>query len=310
MKDLTIVMPFLNEGNEPQRTIDSIYDTAHPNRFDIIAIDDCSKEKSEIESRNSVRLIRMKNRIGVDGCRQIGVEEAKTPYVLIIDGHMRFPNRWMEHILSFLEHHPKSICCTTCLLLGYGNMELKLANIRYYGATLKIVDSSASMDRPAREILEPKWIEKSSGNSYEIPCVLGANYFFSKKWFDHLHGLKGLRMWGSSEPFLSMKSFMAGGDSQILTTIDIGHKFRRAAPYSTGVDNMIYNKIYMMETILPNELCEKLMTFMPKTKSHQKAVKSIRNNYSEIMADKKYYDSIFTRNIYDYCSRYEIELPS
>ena len=39
-KRLTVIMPFLNEGDEPLRTIQSIYETANPDDLEIIAIQD------------------------------------------------------------------------------------------------------------------------------------------------------------------------------------------------------------------------------------------------------------------------------
>ena len=44
-KKLTIIMPHLNEKAEPLETIKSMYQTANSDLFQIIAIDDCSKEK-------------------------------------------------------------------------------------------------------------------------------------------------------------------------------------------------------------------------------------------------------------------------
>ena len=49
MKKLTIVMPFLNEENEPLETIKSIYETAPRELFKIIVIDDCSKNVKTCE---------------------------------------------------------------------------------------------------------------------------------------------------------------------------------------------------------------------------------------------------------------------
>jgi len=302
-------MPFLNEGKEPQRTIDSIFNTSISKKIEIIAIDDSSDQVVEIKPHNNVRLIKTDKRIGVDACRQLGVEEAISDNILVIDAHMRFPNNWLEDILLFLNKNPKSICCTTCCALGYGNMNLSLSKDKYYGATIKLFDKNTDKDRPAREILEPKWIGKLDGSSYQIPCVLGANYFFKKDWFMYLQGWNGLTMWGSSEPFISIKSYLAGGDCKILTNVEIGHKFREKAPYVTRVDSLIYNKLYMMETLFPNELKEYLIDLMPKTKSLKRAKKMINKNDKEIKRAKKYYENNFNHDIYNYCNKFQIEIP-
>jgi len=180
---------------------------------------------------------------------------------------------------------------------------------KYYGATMLFVDKSANSDRPVREILESKWASKKEGVEYELPCILGANYGFSKKWFDYIGGLKGLRMWGTSEPFLSAKSYMAGGRCKIRTDIEIGHEFRSNAPYVTPISHLVYNKIFLCKTILPEDLGDKLISYLPKDINFKNAMKEIEKNKDKIEEDKKYYKSIFKNSIYDYCEKFNIELP-
>jgi len=318
MKDLTIIMPFLNEGEEPLKTIESVYETAPKKKIDIIAIDDgysLSKENSniaqmEIASRfPDVKYIRNKVRIGVDGSRQIGAELSKTPYLLIIDAHMRFLPGWLDKILDCVSREPQTLWCTTCLALGYGNMDIHRAKDKYYGADLILINKDVDPNRPVREILEPKWAERKNGIEYEIPCVLGANYACNKNWFHYVHGLSGLKMWGTSEPFLSLKFFLSGGKCKITTNVEIGHKFRDNAPYSTNIWSLIYNKIYLCKTILPDELSKKLIDNFPQDSNFKKAMKVIDGDKEKIEQERQYYKSIFTKSIKDYCREFDIVIP-
>ena len=221
-------MPFLNEEEEPRKTIESIYETAPSSLFKIIAIDDGSNNKISLDGFDDVQVTYNEKRIGVDGCRQLGADMVDTPYLFIIDAHMRFKNdRWLERIIDCIEREPETAWCTTCIGLGYGSMDMNNHKGKYYGADMLFVDSDAKPNRPARQVLEPKWAQLKGAGEYEIPCILGANYGFSKKWFDHIKGLHGLKMWGTSEPFLSMKTWMAGGKCKIATDIGIGHKLDR-----------------------------------------------------------------------------------
>lgn len=310
MKEITIIMPFLNEENEPDNTVESIYSTANPKNFDIIAINDGSDQNYDYFQNKfkEITYIQNKGRIGVDACRQMGVDLAKTPYIFIIDAHMRFPNGWMDNILQFAYKEPKTFWCTTSLALGYGNMDLGKARDRYYGASLLFVNKNTN--KPAREILEPKWTSKKSNDpAYEIPCILGANYAFSKQWFDYLHGLKGLRMWGTSEPFLSLKSWMAGGKCKLITGVEIGHKFRDSAPYSTGVWNMIYNKLYLCKTILPKDVASRLIGYFNNDTNFSRAMREIKSQNICIENEKKYYDGIFNVKLEDFCKKFDIAVP-
>lgn len=310
MKHLTIVMPYLNEKDEPKLTIDSIYQTANPDYFNIIAIDDNSKEISSIPLKKEIKQIRNKERIGVNACIQMGINQAETPNVLIIDGHMRFPQGWFNTLMECVTREPETAWCMSCMQLGYGNMDLTKARTEYTGATLLLVDKEANVNRPAREVLEPKWMPtKKDEMEYEIPCILGANYFFSKEWLTHIKGLEGLKTWGTEEPYFSLKTWMAGGKCKITRRIRIGHKFRDAAPYATQVWTMVYNKIYLCKTILPDDLGEKLISYMPKNNNFNLAMVEIGKNMEDIQKKKAYYKSIFKVDIKAICERFNIHMP-
>jgi len=309
MKEITIIIPFLNEKEEIQNTIDSIYQTANSDLFDIIAIDDCSTINSPVTSRPEIQIIKNKTRLGVDGCRQLGVSLAKTPYIVIIDAHMRFNPKWLEKLLICLKKEPHTIWCTTCLGLGYGDMNINKPNGKYYGADFLLINPNSSPDRPAREILEPKWKKKVQDGEYEIPCVLGANYGFSKDWFNYIMGFSGLQMWGSSEPFLSIKSWLAGGCCKITTDIEIGHGFRSNAPYTTNIWHLIYNKLFMCKTIFNNEFSDKMLKYFNNDCNFGFTMKEINKNSHIIKENQLYYNNIFQYSFYDYCDYFKIELP-
>jgi len=223
---------------------------------------------------------------------------------------MRFKkDNWASKMIDYIDHNPKTLWATVCLGLGYGTTDINNHKGRYYGADMLFVNKNAKPDRPSRDCLEPKWATEKEGREYDIQCVLGANYFFSKKWFNHIGGLKGLRDWGTSEPFLSTKSYMAGGDCKLTKDIEIGHVFRSNAPYTTKISSLVYNKLFMCKTMFPDELTDKLIGYLPKNTNFEKAMKMIEQNEDEIKESKEYYQSIFTQSIYDYCNRFNINLP-
>jgi len=310
MKKITIVMPFLNEEEEPLQTLKSIRNTAPDDLYEVIAIDDGSIAPPDLQGFPGVKYVKNTKRLGVDGSRQLGVNLAETPFIFIIDAHMRFKNdKWMERLLECMEREPYTAWCTTCVALGYGTMDMDPNKGKYYGANMLFIDPNAKKGRPAREILEPKWASKKNNVEYDIPCILGANYGFSKQWFNYIKGLYGLKMWGTSEPFLSIKTWLAGGKCKIRTDIEIGHKFRKNAPYRTGVSDLVYNKIFLCKTILPKELGETLIECMPKDINYKKAIKSINGQFEAIESYRKYYNGIFKNTIYEYCQKFDIQLP-
>lgn len=312
MKNISIIMPYLNEEDEPIETVKSIYETAPQDSFTIYAIDDASERPSlDFSHFKDVRNIRNSQRKGVDASRQLGVQLAETPYVFIIDAHMRFKqDSWLEKIIDCLSREPNTAWCTVCVGLGYGEKNIYTSKSRYYGADMLFVDSKANPNKPAREVLEPKWAVKKNHLEYEIPCILGANYAFTKKWFTHIRGLQGLKGWGTSEPFLSLKTWLSGGKCKIRTDVEIGHKFRSNAPYSTKISYLVYNKIFLCKTILPEKMGDELINYLPHNNSFNNAMKMIKDDEEVIRADRSYYQSIFKKSIYNYCDQFKISLPS
>jgi hypothetical protein len=179
---------------------------------------------------------------------------------------------------------------------------------KYFAADLRLL-SDQEKDRPCRAVLEPKWASEKPGDEYFVSCILGANYFFDKEWFMYIRGLKMLRSWGSSEPALSLKSYLSGGDCKITKQIEIGHVFRDNAPYATPVPDLVYNKILLLKTIFPKELEEKLTLHIPKDANYNAALKLIDQDKALIESERAYYQSIFKCSIYDFCKRFNIDLP-
>lgn len=310
MEKITIVMPFLNEKEEPIKTAESIHSTADPNLFTILAIDDCSKEPIAFPKDLKVKYLRNDYRLGSGASKHMGAMMAQTPCVFIIDAHMRFKDdNWLDRIIESVEREPQTAWCTTCVGLGYGTMTMEDHKGKYYGADMMFIDPRSSGNRPAREILEPKWRRVENAIEYEIPCILGANYAFSTEWFKHIMGMEGLKMWGSEEPFISMKSWMAGGKCKIRRDIEIGHKFRDDAPYATQIKYLVYNKIYMCRTIFPEDMGEKLINLMPQDQNFKAAMKLAEVNKKEMEAARTYYSSIFKSSIYDYANKFGFKLP-
>ena len=118
-----------------------------------------------------------------------------------------------------------------------------------------------------------------------------------------------MQMWGTEEPFLSLKTWLAGGACKILTDVEIGHKFRNRAPYPTQIHHLLYNKIFVCRTILPDDLGEKLIRYLPQDSALQRAMQLIEANRKVIEEARAYYGRLFRRSIYDYCEQFNIQLP-
>jgi glycosyltransferase involved in cell wall biosynthesis len=318
-KKLTIVIPTLDEGAEPEQTIKSIYDTAPVDLFDIIVIDDASRIKPKgLETFDEVRYVRNTTRTGVDASRTKGGYMAETPFILLIDAHMRFrKDNWCECLIRALEKEPATIFCTACVGLDKRKPKATVTNPTlgiYYGANILLfVHSGNDSGRPDnyRDIIEPKWLSKdavlSHHRDFEVPCVLGGSYALSTDWFRKLKGLEGLRMWGSSECYLSLKSWLAGGRCKLIPSIRIGHFFRDSAPYSTQSYNLLYNKMFMAKSIFPEPLSSDLISFLGHNNDVSLAQRILQAEEESLKQYREYFESIFVKSIYEVCEYLNID---
>lgn len=304
-KKITIIMPFLNEGQEPVRTMESLYDITDSSLFNVIAIDDKSDEPTNgLEKFPDLSLLKNYERIGVDMSRTKAAYFAETPFIFIIDGHMRFKDKhWLENVVDALEDEPYSAFCTKCISLNKKNTDINQENLgRYVGADLLIYEHHGNApDRPEdyRDILEPKWAKTAKPQRiYDIPCILGANYGFSRDWFMKVRGFSGLKSWGSSEPYISLKYWLSGGKCQIIKDVEVGHIFRSKNPYPIPLEDLIYNKMYIVNTIFPQSMQQELINFLGLNPITTKASKMIRENKRAIAGARAYYKTVFTKSMY------------
>lgn len=306
---LSIVITALNENcGILNKTIKSIIETTPPNTVEIIVIDDYSSSPVTVDYKEVISE-RNKFRCGVAVSRHIGATLASKKWLLFTDSHMIFKQGWYENFLKTekLDSDERTIYCGTCLGLWYEeNTEIydkvdlnKLP--KYYGARLSLLESD--------NILEGKWISEKKEDIYEISCLMGAIYFIQKDFFFKIRGLSDLKMWGSDEPTLSLKVLQSGGKILQLKDVQIAHLFRKRAPYTTDTKYLVYNKIRMAKTLLPDEIGEMLINKLPKNDVFSQAYDLINNEYKLIQDYKSYYNSIFTVNFLDVCKKFNIDIP-
>lgn len=314
---MSVIMAYLDEGDEPLETVNSIFETTPPGFVEIIAIDDCSgQEKSaDISGIPGVRVFRNEKRKGLFACKDFAVEQARAPYLMIIDAHMRFkPDYWATKMMFALRARPETAFCTTCLGLGWKGgktpdeprkRDINTPNGRYHGATL-VIKRPKRRKGAGMEFIEPKWQGRETELIYDLPCILGANYGITRAWWQKIRGLKGLRMWGGQEAFLSLKTWQAGGRCAIIRDIEIGHLFRSRTPYVASYESIWYNKMRMALSVLPRPIGDPIHRKIAA--DHPKAAREIEADMDEITADREYYDSIFVPGAFEeFRQRFKIE---
>lgn len=303
-KKLTVIIPFVNEGEEVERTVESALDHSN-NDIEIIVINDASDDCYDYENslkKYPIEYILNRTRIGVAASRDKGVRLCKTDYFLLLDAHMRFyDSAWVRTLVNELDAHPKIVLCTQTKLLH--KVEGKVINGEtktFWGAYVNFY--------AAVEYMEPLWTyvdwlyytPKDEAN--EIPCVLGAGYATSKTYWEYINGLQGLLSYGSDEVLLSMKVWLSGGKCKLLSHVTIGHIYRQCSPYEHYREKRIYNRLYIAYMLCPSVYRKRLYA-VERTKfplDCLKAWKLFYQNLDVIEKAKVTFEQIRTRTFQDF----------
>ncbi len=300
---LTVIIPFANEGSEVENTLNSIFEYSD-NNVNVIVINDASDDNFDyknLPSNYAITYIENEQRLGVAASRELGVGVCKTEYFLLLDAHMRFYNdKWIGRITEELDKDPRTlVCAQTKVLRKNGDIvieedsqplvEFSAAYINYYSLF---------------GFLEPEWVKIKKDTSIEptvsVPCILGAAYACSKKYWQYLRGLDGLLSYGNDEVLISLKVWLEGGTCKLLKDIEIGHIYRDVPPYPHTSETRTYNRLYISYLLLPNALKKKTFA-VEKFKSPENYYRSLLlfyRNFEHIVNMKSDLNSKFTK---DFC---------
>ncbi len=312
---LTVIIPFLNEKEEVERTVRSIRETVG-SAVDILVINDASYDGypyGKQLSPHGVCYVLNSERQGVAASRDMGVRLCRTPYFLLLDAHMRFyDNKWAERIVSELEADDRQLlCCQTKFLYkepGKTEVSVQEKCPLTYGAYCPFGPKSVWPD------IEWNLKEFHPGsNKEDIAVVLGAGYAASKRYWTYLHGLERLRNYGSDEAYISFKVWLEGGRCVLLKDVVIGHIYRNSAPYIIQNKETVYNQLLIARLLFPQSLyCR---AWVRAVRQHGALVAEVSQDFARHKTSlrrlRSYYRSIFTRGVYDilplHVSRHGIE---
>jgi hypothetical protein len=218
---------------------------------------------------------------------------------------MRFEPGWLDAVEREVAGHPHTIFCANCVGLLPDNDRMDNPNPpagNYFGATMCFMSDT--------EVLEGKWAPERPGeDGYELPCLMGASYVVPRKWFFHIGGLAANKMWGSEEPWLSLRTWLAGGSIRMMKKVRIGHLFRPdgQAPYVTSVYWLIYNKIRTIMSTMNTAEAEKLIKLLGRFSNdddYRAALMAISEDREEINADRARMNQIYVHDVKWFCEKF------
>jgi glycosyltransferase involved in cell wall biosynthesis len=257
---LTVIIPFLNEGIEIERTVRSVRMTAG-STIPIILVNDNSTDDYNYEKiGRDYGLSYHKNpyRQGVAASRDIGISYCDTKYFLLLDGHMRFYEKnWHHKLIAKLDESDNNLLCCQCRSLDEAG---KIKDDKINSSFAAMINFESRINQ--RVFLDTLWIKKDpepDKSHINVPCILGASYACSKTYWQKLNGLDGLVSFGLDEQYISLKVWLSGGNCILMKDIVVGHIFRtpgKAVPYFIPRVDMMYNKLLIINTLFSEPLKE------------------------------------------------------
>lgn len=294
--ELTIIIPFRNEGIEVYNTVKNVKETSDAN-IDIILINDGSDDNFDygnIAQMFHAEYIQHLNGKGVAASRNEGVLHCKTDFFMFLDAHMRaFTPNWTSILINELKKDMRAVfCCQTVSIDKNGT----ITNPRAKGYGVHIDFNNLLCDW---NNIDPSGMQSVS----KIPCIMGASYASNKRYWNKIHGLNGLRSYGFDEQLISMKTILEGGSCKIIKDIVFGHMFRilKDVPYKIDTVDYVFNQLYIIELFYPIEQKIPFFRWIKSQCEEQKfnlAVDEIIKIQEEISNEKKYYKELFNNDFH------------
>jgi glycosyltransferase involved in cell wall biosynthesis len=325
---LSVVIPFKNDFEVIHDTLISLLWECNHEDAEIIVVNDGSvypsnKFRHTTFEYKRVRVINNPVSFGVGYAIDRGVEEALGDIIVISGSDVQPRQGWYERVLNYVNQTPDTLGCAVCVNKATGK--------KHYGAELLIQVGKEDLpeNSPLRALpnytalFEAQWRKEEVTEPSSIPCLLGAFYFTSKRYYQFIGGFDtkpttrwvGHQMYGGLEPFISLKSWLVGGGVTLYPDIEAEHTFSRSVgihKFSKGVrsaDRHYFNRLWIAETmVLDERLREQILEYPLPELNLNTANKYIKKAYTEIEAVRERNKSIFTRTMAEYMEMFNYKL--
>jgi len=273
---LTVVISARNEGQEVVRTIDSLFEHSD---VDCVLINDWSDRWIPVEPRKGLAVIHNEYPVyGLIESIRRAVKEAKTEGIFFCNARYRFTPGWDKVVLEALEADPRRIYTPTSVALYEDQLDMDKAS-RLYGANLKLWDGR-------------RWFSyKSTKNKKFKGNIYVGGVAFTKEWFAHIHGFDGLIFRSCMNPFLSIKSHLAGGPVEVLDC-EVGNVYRKHTSYPVPGYAGYYNTVFMAYVLMGPAKMDEVMETFKREREYEYTKHMVASTLSKMAEERKYLRSI------------------
>ena len=306
MSDLiSVIVPYHNDGDI---ILDSVGRLLNIPNVEVIVVDDGSviPVTPLVAITDNVRIIRHSRNLGVGAAFDRGVREARGETILLMGCDVMVLPDWKWHVERLAKEHPRGIIAAACIGVTPDN-GYQFLNEPRAGAEIRLIQHASSRDkwyaeRNYNDILVGAWLDPPAMEFQKCGCLMGAAYVVNKRWYTHIGGFRLFDGWGGLEPYISLKSYLAGGYVGVEPEWQVGHVFginngerdpmkRRAG----RLDKYYFNKLMIAHTCLPDRAKE-LDQFLGNAYAIGMGRQLLKQRWGEIRRAYEYNQSIFTRS--------------
>lgn len=335
---LSIIIAHRNEPGNLLETIQSIRATTPLEPVEIIVVDDASTGfisesqlngdanhvTGDVSRPKNLRLFVNSRRRGLSTCRDYGSKRSDATWLMFTDAHMRFQPGWYENFMAHAVtadpktlfngpyfYHRDSPQNHTHTIWG--------ADVSFYHqsrtlpGTLKLL---GIIPRPER----PPCLAGEENNPFEIPAVIGANYFIRRDFFRLLGGTPCFVNWcGAFEWVLSVKTWLAGGRVLLLPDVRVHHILYPTGAGENGYgketsqSELLYNKLAGAFQVMPAEMFQQLLEALPMDPGSDTVIgaRALLEQWGEHLAYWRNYflTRVQQRDIDWLCGKFDLDHP-
>ena len=296
---LSVIIPFLNEGDEVVNTVRSVRETTGQD-VEIVVINDCSTDKRNYEEELKpfgVKYYTNKIRLGAALSKERGVKLCSAPFFIILDSHMRcLTPDWHKILIKKLTNNPnRLLCCDSVPIVKQhdGTISISQSMVPCQAAFLTFREGS----------LLPgiRWFAKREDSIAGIPtdaicAVLGACYCSSTTYWNSITGMYGLMHFGCEEPCVSLKAWLDGGGCYFVPEVKLGHIYRTENAFYISRKAFVYNHLAISKMLMPvaDQCLVHALAQRTNTASYDVAALYLQANHKYLTSIRTQFEDLIT----------------
>ncbi|XP_055376391.1 polypeptide N-acetylgalactosaminyltransferase 5-like [Condylostylus longicornis] len=233
----SIIIVFRNEAwSTLLRTVWSVINrTPHRLLAEIILVDDASEydflgKQLEDYVENlpvPVKVLRMKERLGLIKGRLYGVENSTGSVVLFLDSHCECTDGWIEPLLSRIATNRNVVVSPQIDIID--DTTFKIWKVYEQVGGFDWILDFQWMEVPEREL---KRINYDKTEPIQTPTIAGGLIAIDKQFFYEIGAYDDeMDIWGAENLEMSFRVWQCGGILELIQCSRVGHVFRRTTPH-------------------------------------------------------------------------------